>query len=238
MLLGVKFSPVMKDKDRHMLEFLEEKGVRVAGVELQLFPETPREAVEKTLDELRGYGLRFVGIHPPFPSFREEVEQWKELRADYFVQHAGSRHGYMQLSEELGGKRVFAENIFPEGDVARLCSLIEVGLAADNLLVDMAHLLFVHGRGLYWMSPWEQVGHVAKKIRAVHAADGIDGKGVVPQGGGTQGFRQLLRALFRHVPDAYYVGEPYGGHLHNNKGHIENALALWKLWQDFKDGEL
>ena len=239
MKLGVKFAPALKEKDVRMFEILEEKGIKVSGVELQLFPESKKEEVLETMDALEEFNLKFIGIHPPFPSFREEFEQWRNLPADYIVLHAGTRNTYLELPDEMKAEKSVVENLFQHGDKRKvLVSLIETSLVSDSLLLDIAHILYVYRKGMYWMPPWEQVREVGKKIRVVHAADGLGGKGVVPQNGGSQEFRALLKALFEEVPNAYYVGEPYGGHLHENKGHIENAIAFWKLWEEFKDGKL
>ena len=235
MKLGVKFAPIIQEKDFQMLNFLEEKGVKISGVELQLFPEKTKQDVLTTLDILKQYNLEFVGIHPPFPSFKEELNPWLGLPVDYFVLHAGTHNTYIDLPREMKVENAVVENLYDHENRNVLCSLIETSLVSDNLLLDIAHLLYAHKKSMHWMAPWDQVNAVYKKIKVIHAADGFEGRGIVPQDGGTPEFRKLLFTLFEKVPNAWYVGEPYNGHKNNNKGHIENALAFWGLWNEFKD---
>ena len=240
MKLGVKFSPEFKQKDFDMLVELEKRGVEIKGVELQLLKDSTVEKVQNTIDALKDFKHNFLGIHPPFPSFRKETLPWVEEfknQATYFVLHAGTKNSYCDLAKEMILEKCFVENIKPSSERGEqvLGSLIETAMVSQNLLVDIAHLLFIHSKGLFWLSPWKQVEAVAPFIKAVHAADKGDGDGAIPINGGSEEYRRMMQAFFTHTPDALFIGEPRGGHFNNNYGHIENATALWKTWLDFKD---
>jgi hypothetical protein len=238
MKFGVKFSPKMQEKDSEMLSFLEEKGVDVSGVELQLVPSSTPSDVEQAMEALRPFGLEFIGIHPPFPAFRKEAEPWAERfadKADYIVLHAGTKNSFFDLPSEMNLRGCFVENVIPtlERREQILGSLIETSLVSKNLLVDIPHLLHNYSRGIFWLPPWDQVKATASLIRAVHVADDGKGEGSIPENGGTEGFRKIFFTLLELCPDAFYIGEPIRGHLNNNEGHKANALRVWAIYQDF-----
>ena len=243
MKLGVKFSPEFKQKDFDMLIELEKRGVEIKGVELQLIRDSTPEKVQVTMDALKEFKHDFLGIHPPFPTFRKEVLPWVMNFKDivtYFVLHAGTMSSYCDLAKEMILEKCFVENIIPNEKKGEqvLASLIGTAMVSQNLLVDIAHLLFNYSRGLFWLPPWEQVKEVAPFVKAAHVADGDNGKGKVPENGGSEEYKKMMQMFFTHTPNALLIGESSEGHLNNNYGHIENATAIWKTWLDFKDNKL
>ena len=227
-----------------MVERLEGEGVRVSGVELQLLRESSPRGVAAAFDTLREHGL-VVGFHPPMPAYSREVLSWANvinlLKPEYVVHHAGSRAGPCSLREEL--RRVsdtltapfFFENLpFRAADDFRILSPSEAALLGDVLL-DISHLFWSHRHGAI-SDPFTELERVSC-IRAVHVAE-PRGKDGVPIEEGSPELRRMLNVLFTRFPDAYYIGEPAGGHLNGGAGHYRNAIGFWRLWEEFRDGTL
>jgi len=226
-----------------IVEKLEKEGVEVRGIEIQMLDNSVPEKVYEATENFRAQGLK-VGIHSPFPSLFEEAKAWvnvaNTLEVDYFLVHAGSRHGFCSIrkeAEEIKKRSrvpvVFENMSFWENRKgAFLWSPIAVAQLGDVAL-DIPHTIYNFRHGKLAMPLEEIVEGIGKCIKVVHVADG-EGIGEVI-GKGSRDLREILQALFRHSQDAFFVGEPKDGHLNNGEGHFRNALGMWNLWLEFKD---
>ncbi len=244
MKLFIKSAPHDWNVALEVVETLEAEGVPVYGVEIQILKDSVPEKVYEAVDAFRSSGLRAVGLHPGFPTFYRDVIAWANvvnmLKLDYVVYHAGSLNGYCAIREEADAVKeavkvpVFFENLpYQERSHAKLYSPVAVAQLGD-VLIDIAHTFWNHQHGKLDFPPDRFPFLLKGCVRAIHVAE-QEGKDGAVIHDGTPALRAFLQEAFRHLPDAFYIGEPRGGHLNRGKGHLENALGMWKLWEEFRD---
>ncbi|MBR9680556.1 MAG: hypothetical protein GOU98_01900 [Candidatus Altiarchaeota archaeon] len=241
MLLAMKVAPRDVQMFLDNIGELEKDGIIVNGFELQITPSDTQQTALEAIDFL-GKTFKFRGLHPPFPTSADgNFIHWDEVSGkanlDYTVLHAAADK-LKDISSAITSaiknstSTPLLENLPIRSDRLTIGSLIDAGNLSDNLLMDIPHTLHNWYEKKLEETPLKQIEAVFDKIKAVHVADNDNGFGLVPLGGGSQDFQDILKKLYQKK-DCMFIAEPSNGHKNYGVGHKETIREIWKLWETF-----